>query len=238
MSIFFLQLLLAHLLGDFIFQSQKMVERKKLHRHRGATFYLHLLIHLIVLLLALKFDFQYWIGIGVIVLSHGAIDLLKLSFEGKVSVGKAFLIDQIAHLLVLLVVAYTYFPFSFSIDTIYDPKILLFLTALILVSYVAAILMKHLMGSWKVAEDKDQDSLPYAGKYIGILERLFVFGFILLQQWEAIGLLIAAKSIFRFSDLSRAKDRKLTEYVLIGTFLSFGIAFLIGVGYLMLQGGF
>lgn len=234
MSAFLLQLLLAHLLGDFVFQWQKMVEKKRLHRHRGATFYLHLFIHLIALLVALKFDSQYWIGIGVIVISHGVIDLLKLNFEKKVSVAKAFFIDQAAHLLVLLGVAYVYFPLSVSIEKLYHPKFMLFLTALILVSYVAAILMKHLMGSWTVAEDRDQDSLPNAGKYIGILERLFVFGFMLLQQWEAIGLLIAAKSVFRFSDLSRAKDRKLTEYVLIGTFLSFGIALLIGVAYLML----
>lgn len=63
-----------------------------------------------------------------------------------------------------------------------------------------------------------------AGKYIGILQRLFVLGFILLNQWSSIGLLIAAKSVFRFSDLSRAKDRKLTEYILIGTLISFGLA--------------
>jgi len=44
--------------------------------------------------------------------------------------------------------------------------------------------------------------------------------------------LIAAKSIFRFSDLSRSKDRKLTEYVLIGTLLSYGLAIMIALGAL------
>jgi len=39
---------------------------------------------------------------------------------------------------------------------------------------------------------------------------------------------LAAKSIFRFGDLKEAKDRKLTEYVLVGTLLSFGIALLVG----------
>jgi len=68
-----------------------------------------------------------------------------------------------------------------------------------------------------------------------MLERLFVFGFILMQQWAAIGLLIAAKSVFRFGDLNKGKNRKLTEYVLIGTLLSFGLAILSGLfyGYLM-----
>lgn len=86
------------------------------------------------------------------------------------------------------------------------------------------------MSNWAFKEDKAEDSLENAGKYIGILERLFVFGFIVLNQWSAIGLL-TAKSVFRFSDLSRAKDRKLTEYILIGTLLSFGLAILIAVSY-------
>jgi hypothetical protein len=56
-----------------------------------------------------------------------------------------------------------------------------------------------------------------------------VFCFILIGHFEAIGFLLAAKSIFRFGDLKEAKDRKLTEYVLIGTLLSFGVALLIGL---------
>ena len=55
-----------------------------------------------------------------------------------------------------------------------------------------------------------------------------------MQQWAAIGLLIAAKSVFRFGDLNKGKNRKLTEYVLIGTLLSFGLAILSGMLYLYL----
>ena len=81
---------------------------------------------------------------------------------------------------------------------------------------------------------KDQ-SLQNAGNYIGILERIFVVTFILLNEFEAIGFLLAAKSIFRFGDLKKVKDRKLTEYVLIGTLLSFGIAILVGLIALQFQ---
>lgn len=55
--------------------------------------------------------------------------------------------------------------------------------------------------------------------------------FIITNHWEGIGFLIAAKSVFRFGDLSQAKDRKLTEYILIGTLLSFGLAIVFGIGY-------
>ena len=46
-----------------------------------------------------------------------------------------------------------------------------------------------------------------------------------------IGFLITAKSVFRFNDLTRAKDRRLTEYVLIGSMLSFGLAVFTGLMY-------
>jgi hypothetical protein len=62
-----------------------------------------------------------------------------------------------------------------------------------------------------------------------------VFTFVLTNHWEAIGFLIAAKSIFRFGDLKDAKDLKLTEYVLIGTLLSFGIAIATGMLTLILN---
>jgi hypothetical protein len=45
------------------------------------------------------------------------------------------------------------------------------------------------------------------------------------NQFEAIGLLIAAKALLRFQD----DDLKLTEYVLIGTLLSFTMTILIGL---------
>lgn len=56
--------------------------------------------------------------------------------------------------------------------------------------------------------------------------------FIIMGRWEAIGLLIGgAKSVFRFNDLKESNNRKLTEYILIGTLLSFGLAIITGIVY-------
>jgi len=68
-----------------------------------------------------------------------------------------------------------------------------------------------------------------AGIWIGILERILVVTFVLFNQFQAIGFLIAAKSILRFSDRSEDNPRKQTEYVLIGTLISFTIALFIGL---------
>jgi len=91
-------------------------------------------------------------------------------------------------------------------------------------------MIQALMSNWsKSLHDSNEESLNNAGKYIGMLERLFVFTFVVTGNWEAIGFLLAAKSVFRFGDLKKSKDRKLTEYILIGTLLSFGIAIAIGI---------
>lgn len=101
-----------------------------------------------------------------------------------------------------------------------------------MITSVSAIIIKVFITQWSPESKKENDaSLAKAGRYIGILERLFVFIFVATNHWEAIGFLLAAKSVFRFGDLTSSKDRKLTEYILIGTLLSFGLAILIGVLY-------
>ncbi|HLR77030.1 MAG TPA: hypothetical protein VK106_05175, partial [Balneolaceae bacterium] len=74
------------------------------------------------------------------------------------------------------------------------------------------------------------DGLNNAGTWIGYLERLIILTFILFGHYGAIGFLIAAKSIFRFNGrVHTERDRKMTEYVLIGTLLSFTLAIFTGI---------
>lgn len=53
--------------------------------------------------------------------------------------------------------------------------------------------------------------------------------FILIDQPTSIGFLIAAKSILRFGEIKDTSQRKVAEYIIIGTFLSFGWAILVAV---------
>ena len=53
---------------------------------------------------------------------------------------------------------------------------------------------------------------------------------------EGIGVLLAAKSVFRFGELTKAKEVKTTEYVMIGTLSSFTIAILLGAVALRVLG--
>lgn len=226
-----IKLLLAHVLGDFLLQPNHWVDDKLRNRLKSKYFYLHGLIHFLCLQVILGFNSTYLTSAIYIVLSHLLIDYIKLRLDSLINPRLLFFIDQGLHLLIIALVVYLHHPFIIPLKEFFHTKILLLILAILLVSVFSSIVMKIIMDRWKLPEDDSNDSLENAGKYIGIIERLFVFAFILMNQWSAIGLLIAAKSVFRFSDLSRAKDRKLTEYILIGTLTSFGLAISIGLFY-------
>lgn len=235
MILFSLKLFIAHLIGDFLFQPDSWIADKEKLKFRSKFLYAHLLVHASALFILLSFDNKYIWSILIIVSTHYLIDLAKLYSQNAINKRWLFLIDQITHISVLIAIIYYWYPFTIELALLSEAKTLLLIAAILLTTVVAATLMKVIMNQWSLDEDENDHSLPKAGYYIGMLERIFVFTFIVLQQWQAIGFLIAAKSVFRFGDLSKARDRKLTEYILIGTLLSFGIAILIGLAYTSLQ---
>jgi hypothetical protein len=232
----FLKILLTHILGDFVFQPEKWVKNKEEKKVKSIKLYFHISVHAILLLLVLQFNLQeYWLGFLFIIVSHYLIDILKLYLQKKKTKRVWFFIDQISHISILFLVSLLYADFTFSIKNSINEKNLLLLIFTLLVSFVSAIIIKIIITQWNPESKKENDdSLAKAGRYIGILERLFVFTFVITNHWEAIGFLLAAKSVFRFGDLTESKDRKLTEYILIGTLLSFGLAIFLGVLYLYL----
>ncbi len=227
MMLLIIKLLISHSIGDFVLQPKQWVDDKKQKKHKSVFLYIHILIHTLTLIVVLKFDWNYWLAYITIPVSHYIIDLTKIHFENDNNSRVLFVMDQLAHLVIISVIVFIYEPYQIDFKLIYSFKSLILAFARISITSVASVVMKVIMSHWEV--EGNNESLENAGKYIGILERLFVFGFIVLNQWQAIGLLIAAKSVFRFGDISKARDRKLTEYILIGTLLSFGMAILIGI---------
>jgi hypothetical protein len=71
--------------------------------------------------------------------------------------------------------------------------------------------------------------LANSGKWIGTAERIIIFIFVLNNQFSAIGLLVAAKGIIRFNEKDRQEIK--TEYLVIGTLMSVGLAIITGLGY-------
>ncbi|RUA13330.1 MAG: DUF3307 domain-containing protein [Flavobacteriia bacterium] len=238
MTLLALKLLLAHFIGDFVLQPAHWVADKLQKKGRSKYLYFHIGVHLLALLLILQF--RYLGAVVCIVVTHLLIDLGKLYLTNPKNYRWLFVLDQVLHLLVIASIVYWVHPFPIDLSGLWEEKSLLLTTFLVFVTFVSGIIMRMLLAPYideiaKEDESGEGGSLKNAGTYIGMLERLFVFGFILIQQWAAIGLLIAAKSVFRFGDLNKGKNRKLTEYVLIGTLLSFGLAILSGMLFIHLS---
>ena len=103
------------------------------------------------------------------------------------------------------------------------------LTAYLLILKPTSLLLALFTRQWR-EPNMNTTSLQNAGQWIGYLERFLILTFILAGYTEAIGFLLAAKSIFRFGELSKGLEIKNTEYVLIGTLASFTIAIFVGLG--------
>lgn len=227
--ILFIKLLLAHLLADFVLQPDPWVEEKQLKKHKSLKLYLHVLLHGLLSMVIVA-ELAFWPYAIAIAISHFFIDWAKLIFQKDPSQKSWFFIDQLLHLSLLFLIDLFYSDTSIDLSLFTTDKWLWMVTAIVFLSLPASVLIRILISGWTPkTEDTKKDSLQNAGKYIGILERLFILVFILTDHWEGIGFLLAAKSIFRFGDLKESKERKLTEYVMIGTLLSFGLAVLIGI---------
>ncbi len=227
--IILIKIFLAHIIADFILQPKKWVEDKEEKKIFSKKFYYHILIHNALLFLFL-WDFNLWLPIIIITSSHLIIDLIKIHFQNEKSKIVWFLIDQILHIIVILIVWFSFFSINNINFLIDSPLVWLYSTAIIFLSTPVGFIIKVLLSSWTDNLSLPNDySLTQAGKYIGILERILIFIFITTGNIQGVGFLIAAKSVFRFGDLKESKDRKLTEYILIGTLLSFGIAITISL---------
>ena len=231
--ILFLKILLAHLIGDFVLQPDSWVKSKNHQKFWSPKLYLHILVHAFILAIFLGFDTRYWLGYTIIILSHFLLDVFKI-WTQRFRPGSRFMfmVDQGLHILLIILVVSIYEPISVSFAGLLTYERLLLITSLVVVTFVAGVVVKVFIARWNPDLIGDKDlTKDKAGYIIGILERLLVFVFVLLGRWEAIGFLIAAKSVFRFGDLKEPRERMLTEYILIGTLASFGVAILIGLAY-------
>ncbi|HAH54368.1 MAG TPA: DUF3307 domain-containing protein [Flavobacterium sp.] len=226
--IIIVKLLLAHLLGDFLLQPTSWVLDKESKKYKSKYLYIHTLLHGILAWLIVGEIAFGWFALALAV-SHGFIDFLKLQFQKKKTKRNWFVIDQMLHLVTIVIIASLYKNLTVNF-TLFNNRFWILITGILFLTKPTSIIIKNIISIWTPeSKNKNDDSLENAGNYIGIFERLFIFCFILTGHFEAIGFLLAAKSIFRFGDLKEAKDRKLTEYVLIGTLLSFGMALLTGL---------
>jgi hypothetical protein len=107
------------------------------------------------------------------------------------------------------------------------PEPLIYLTGYFLAVVAGHFIVKAILSRFPLrSESGDVEELKHAGMVIGILERIFTLTFVLIDEYTAIALIFTAKSIARFEEL---KQRRFSEYYLIGTLTSILVALIVGM---------
>jgi len=243
-----LLMLSAHFIADFYCQPinwlatrrPKPIKRHRLWQH----FSVHALLYILVFLFAELSLLSATIAMVLIVIAHALSLYWQINRVNKLSY---FLIVQsIQILLITLVWAYlvniTLAQSLVFIEQFFSAKNIIIALSYLLVCRPASVIIslalkKHtdnLANSSveKLAGASDEKNhsigLLSAGAWIGYIERCLAISFIFMGQFAGIGFLVATKTIFRFGDLTKNKDMKLTEYMMLGTLLSYAIALFIG----------
>lgn len=229
----YIALLAGHFLGDFVLQTEDFVRRK---RELG-TLALHAALVAFVSYIALGIPAAWPLALGIAV-THALIDFVKTrSTRQELAL---FLVDQGTHFLTLALIAYAGATRLQGVPSIWTVllgpayhRVLIVLTgalaAVYASSYAVDIAVKPLIrqldteatGGESELAAEHRRGLLNGGRIIGFLERSLIFLFVMVGLPSAIGFLIAAKSVFRFGELSDRSNRVEAEYIIIGTLMSF-----------------
>lgn len=226
-----LKLLASHVIADFFLQFDWLCKGKREKGLQGVAFQaMHALIHAACAYLLVG-DWRGWIIPLVIFITHIIIDIAKVKWFATSTI--AFLIDQLAHIVVILglwwaLYAHQGIGLTWVEGIARSSTFWAILIGYLLVLKPSSLLIGMFIKGWTPSNGMQAQGMPNAGKWIGYIERVLILTFIITGNIEAVGFLLAAKSIFRFGDLNKAREIKITEYVLLGTLASFSIALLIG----------
>ncbi len=231
-------LLAAHFLGDFVLQTRTTAESKSrilvLLRH---AFLMSAVSYL------LCGAWTAWIIPLAVFLVHGVVDFFKTRIKTRPLA--VFLIDQAAHIAFLVALSVwtvarfepdLYWARLFgeswtSLAIIVAGAIAAVQAGSVLIGIAVDPLLKDIAaagGAGIASEQRLPRGLDKGGQLIGQLERAIIFLLILAGHPEGVGFLIAAKSILRFGDVRDPGQRQEAEYIIIGTFMSFGYGLSIG----------
>jgi hypothetical protein len=236
-KIFFIIFLLVHVLGDFYFQSEKLINKKE-----NAFFkvLIHCLVYGSVLFILIIPIINKRIAFASLFVSvaHFIIESIKYFIvkkyckEKKLSESITYLTDQALHI-IMIMLASVYVSFNCNaftlpewVDSVFEIigigklQFISWLLMTLLIWKPVNSIIKKALSSYKPAEStvhtdaQDKNS----GGLIGFLERMIILIFLSIGQYSAIGLVLTAKSIARYNKI--AEDKKFAEYYLLGTLLS------------------
>lgn len=241
-----LLLLSAHFIADFYLQPPQWQDLSNSKPTKAKLLWRHIIINVLLystVFFIIKFAFlSSIIAIGALTISQFLLTYFKSKVANTLSY---FLLVQSLQIIAIGIV-WTWLSditmlqiFTYIEDLLSAKNIIIAMSYLLVCKpasvIIALALKKHtdsllqvLASRQKQNEPPEEIGLLSAGAWIGYIERCLAISFIFMGQFAGIGFLVATKTIFRFGDLTKNQDMKLTEYMMLGTLLSYAIALLVG----------
>lgn len=233
---------IAHGLGDYLLQPDRLARRKE----KELRF---LLLHGLLYALAMASMFlldvsgAVWASWGIASATHLGIDWIRVRIcrrKQRTALFQlvSFCADQALHLGVLaglwaLLLPHTTGALAAWSGTVWLRPALVYAAIFCVIWKPAAILIR-LFFAWFVPAGagaaqaakpaSEAQTVPGSGELIGKLERLIIAVLVLCDQFGAIGFVLTAKSVARFKLIEENRD--FAERYLVGTLLSTVIALL------------
>jgi hypothetical protein len=245
LAISFLALYLAHLVTDFVLQSDRVVIGKK--RESLSAYLEHAGVHLLATVFCLGFavpglwsKFWFYGLLVALALVHLGIDWMKIRLVRANRVGDgaaSFFADQALHFITVAIAAWLVArPSNASVmakiqalqSDIEKPLLLsvVYVGVVFGGGYLVRFVTKPLLKGNLEVIGESANELQNAGMSIGWLERFVVLTALVLQSPATVGLILTAKSIARYPEL---KSVRFAEYFLIGTLFSVTLGILGGL---------
>lgn len=246
----FTALLTAHLIADFLVQTDWLVARKA----QWQFLVLHVASVSMITALAIGAIALPAFGmVALITATHFAFDYIKVHYVPDNLM--SFTADQCGHIAVIAMIAFLQpeLAWSGAWALLSGPgqawlyTAMTFTSGMIVAVPMGGIVIKKMVqtiaplpssvlapnpatpAASTAPPAPGQTGMAKGGKYIGWLERGLIVLFMLTGKVEGVGFLLAAKSILRFGDIRDDAARHLQEYIIIGTLLSFGWGLVIAM---------
>lgn len=225
-------LLAAHFIADFTLQSADLAEKKtqKFQYLLG-----HALTYAAMIAISMFFCIPtslLRIPLGIIVISHFFIDWARICFDkSHITPGAhfgSFVIDQTLHILLICVSVFLFhlndqntFWMSACVKQVPLNIMIRYSLIFIVITDPASVFVKKLSIYISGETNCNQNTEASVGSIIGKLERFIIAVLVLCGEIGAIGFVLTAKSLARFSQLG---NQDFAEKYLVGTLASTAIA--------------
>lgn len=225
-------MLLAHLVGDFILQWDKLAQWKS-REFKGVLVH-SFIVFLITTTFALPFRPLWWQGILFISVAHLAIDGVQFLLKPPLTPLTRFLIDQALHLLVIVVALVGggfLQPNTWAADVhaALEQELMVSLLGYAFLTMPTWVLLKFL--GYSLICGKAPEFLEGKHKYLSIAERLLIATLVLTGQFLLVPLVALPRLLLHWPRLVRSERRSLYLFETVaGVFL----AVVVGLGLRLL----